>query len=72
MDNNNEELFYKYYEGWVAIYKEGAVRKVTLDKSHLTYAVPKRWHSLIKKKSRERISTFHVMYRPNASIAITK
>lgn len=36
MDNNNEELFYKYYEGWVAIYKEGAVRKVTLDKYAMT------------------------------------
>ena len=36
MDNNNEELFYKYYEGRVAIYKEGAVRKVTLDKYAMT------------------------------------
>lgn len=36
MDNNNEELFYNYYEGWVAVYKKGAVRKVTLNKYAMT------------------------------------
>lgn len=29
------ELFYVYYERWIKIYKEGAVRKVTMDKYRL-------------------------------------
>jgi integrase len=28
----NEELFYLYYFRWISIYKEGAIRKVTMDK----------------------------------------
>ena len=31
------KLFYKYYYGWIQLYKEKAVRKVTLDKYYLTY-----------------------------------
>lgn len=31
------DLFYEYYEHWIKIYKEGAIRKVTLDKYHMTY-----------------------------------
>ncbi|MGG7197754.1 site-specific integrase [Clostridium butyricum] len=31
------DLFYEYYERWIKIYKEGAIRKVTLDKYHMTY-----------------------------------
>jgi integrase len=31
-----ETLFYEYYENWIKIYKEGAVRDVTLDKYKLT------------------------------------
>ena len=30
------ELFYKYYEQWIKVYKEGAVRKVTMDKYYMT------------------------------------
>lgn len=30
------ELFYTYYERWINVYKEGAVRKVTMDKYKLT------------------------------------
>lgn len=30
------ELFYKYYEQWIKVYKEGAVRKITMDKYLLT------------------------------------
>ena len=26
------ELFYRYYAQWIRVYKEGAVRKVTMDK----------------------------------------
>ncbi len=31
------KLFYKYYLDWIRLYKEKAVRKVTLDKYYLTY-----------------------------------
>ena len=31
------KLFHKYYYGWIKLYKEKAVRKVTLDKYYLTY-----------------------------------
>ena len=31
------KLFHKYYYGWIQLYKEKAVRKVTLDKYYLTY-----------------------------------
>ncbi|WP_165089591.1 site-specific integrase [Neisseria yangbaofengii] len=34
--NPSRELFYHYYERWIQIYKEGAVRKVTLAKYHMT------------------------------------
>ena len=30
------DLFCDYYERWVAVYKEGAIRKVTLDKYKMT------------------------------------
>lgn len=30
------ELFYEYYEKWIKVYKEGAIRKVTMDKYLLT------------------------------------
>ncbi|WP_102281903.1 site-specific integrase [[Lactobacillus] timonensis] len=31
------KLFYKYYLNWIHLYKDGAVRPVTLDKYYLTY-----------------------------------
>lgn len=34
-----ETLFYDYYRQWISVYKEGAVRKVTLDKYYMT----QRW-----------------------------
>lgn len=33
---NSNEFFCKYYEQWIGIYKEGAIRKVTLDKYKMT------------------------------------
>lgn len=30
------ELFFKYYKQWVKVYKEGAVRKVTIEKYYMT------------------------------------
>ena len=40
LDNiNNQILFYDYYEKWIKVYKEGAIRKVTLEKYYMTH----RW-----------------------------
>lgn len=40
LDNiNNQILFCDYYEKWIEVYKEGAIRKVTLEKYHMTH----RW-----------------------------
>lgn len=36
VDEKNKELFSSYYERWVSIYKDGAVRDVTLRKYHMT------------------------------------
>ena len=33
---DNTDLFYNYYAQWIEIYKEGAIRKVTMDKYRLT------------------------------------
>lgn len=32
------DLFYRYYHLWIKVYKEGAVRKVTMDKYYMTYS----------------------------------
>lgn len=32
----NKELFYVYFERWIGVYKEGAIRKVTMEKYKLT------------------------------------
>lgn len=32
-----EELFHRYYKQWISIYKEGAIRKVTMDKYYMTH-----------------------------------
>jgi len=40
LDNvQSTELFYEYYAKWIRVYKEGAIRKVTLDK----YWMTQRW-----------------------------
>ena len=41
-NNRKKELFWEYYEDWVKVYKEGAVRNVTLRKYHLTLSWLKR------------------------------
>lgn len=38
-DTKKNELFYKYYERWIQVYKNGAVRKVTMDK----YILASEW-----------------------------
>jgi len=36
------KLFYKYYDQWIKLYKENAIRSVTLDKYYLVYRQLKR------------------------------
>lgn len=36
---NKNDLFFEYYEKWITVYKEGAIRKVTMDK----YLNTKSW-----------------------------
>lgn len=36
MNEKESELFYKYYERWIRIYKEGAIRDVTMKKYEIT------------------------------------
>ena len=36
MNEKGSELFYKYYERWIHIYKEGAIRDVTMKKYEIT------------------------------------
>lgn len=35
-DTTKNDLFYDYYSHWIRIYKEGAIRKVTLNKYYMT------------------------------------
>lgn len=37
-ENNGNTLFREYYRQWVKVYKEGAIREVTMDKYRLTQA----------------------------------
>ena len=39
---NKKELFCTYFERWISVYKEGAIRKVTMDKYKLTLAWVKK------------------------------
>lgn len=49
-------LFCDYYEKWIKIYKEGAVRKVTLDKYNMTYQWLKKLIPNLKICELNRIS----------------
>ena len=35
-DLNKNDLFYDYYAEWITVYKEGAIRKITMNKYILT------------------------------------
>ena len=39
---NKTDFFYDYYAQWITVYKEGAIRKVTMDKYLLTQSWIKR------------------------------
>ena len=45
---NKKELFYKYFERWISVYKEGAIRKVTMDK----YKLSLNWLKTIAPKTK--------------------
>ena len=36
MSKRKNQLFYEYYMEWIKVYKEGAIRDVTLKKYYLT------------------------------------
>lgn len=55
-DINKDNLFCDYYEKWIKIYKEGAIRKVTLDKYKMTLRWLRKLIPDLKIKDLTRIS----------------
>ena len=53
---NSLDLFWAYYETWIKVYKEGAIRKPTMDKYLLTLAWLKNLAPNLKLKDVTRIS----------------
>lgn len=56
MKGNKDDLFCDYYEKWIKIYKEGAIRKVTLDKYKMTLRWLRKLIPDLKIKDLTRIS----------------
>ena len=56
MNKEGEKLFYKYYEDWIKVYKEGAVREVTMEKYYLTLSWLKKLVPNLKINDLNRIS----------------
>ena len=52
----NTELFCDYYEKWISVYKEGAIRDVTLDKYKMTQRWLKKLAPDVKLSGLNRIS----------------
>ncbi len=53
---NSEMLFSEYYENWISIYKEGAIRDVTLKKYHNSLTWIKKLVPELKLKGINRLS----------------
>ena len=53
---NKTDLFYDYYAQWITVYKEGAIRKVTMDKYLLTLSWIKRLAPELKVCELSRIT----------------
>lgn len=53
---NKDDLFCDYYEKWIKIYKEGAIRKVTLDKYKMTLRWLRKLIPDLKIKDLTRVS----------------
>ena len=52
----SNELFYKYYEKWITIYKDGAIREVTMKKYRLTQIWIKKLAPNVQMKDLDRIT----------------
>ena len=52
----SNELFYKYYENWITIYKDGAIREVTMKKYRLTQIWIKKLAPNVQMKDLNRIT----------------
>lgn len=52
----NDMLFWQYYENWISVYKEGAIRDVTLNKYKLTLKWLKELAPELKAKDINRIT----------------
>ena len=55
-DARPSDLFHQYYRDWITVYKEGAVRNVTLDKYLLTHEWLKRLAPNLQLKDLNRIA----------------
>ncbi len=53
---NKTDLFYEYYAQWIKVYKEGAIRKVTMDKYLLTLSWIKQLAPELKVGELSRIT----------------
>ncbi len=53
---NKTDLFYEYYAQWITVYKEGAIRKVTMDKYLLTLSWIKQLAPELKVGELSRIT----------------
>lgn len=51
-----KDLFYEYYGEWITVYKEGAIRKVTMDKYLLTLAWLKKLAPELTMENMSRIT----------------
>ena len=49
-------MFYKYYESWIRIYKEGAIRDVTMKKYKITLSWLKKLAPKVQMKDLDRIT----------------
>jgi len=56
LKNNKKELLCSYFKRWIAVYKEGAIRKVTMDKYKLTLAWIKKLAPNLKICDIDRIT----------------
>lgn len=56
MQKNQKELFYKYFKKWIDVYKEGAIRKVTMKKYQLSLSWIKKLAPKLKLHDINRTS----------------
>ena len=54
--NNKKELLYRYFERWITVYKEGAIRKVTMDKYKLSLMWVRKLAPNIRLYDLDRVS----------------